>query len=311
MKIRLGYVAMCRSHEMPFKTITYTEYKKQENQDKLKEIIVYNLENTLRILHYNSKNNVHFYRMTSNLIPLATKEDVEFNYITPYLSYYKQIGEIVNKKQMRVDFHPDQYVVLNSTKEEVKENAKRILFYHASLLKAMHIQNPLLVLHVGSSVLGKQNSLKRFINTFKSLPEEIGQMIALENDDKTFDIKDVLYICETLHIRMVLDYHHYLCNMGGLDIQDYLSRIFATWKEETPKIHFSSPKNHTKKDIRSHHDYIDVDAFIKFVEMLRPYQTDVDIMLEAKEKDMALFKLVRELKYKTNYTFLDDTTFII
>ena len=35
----------------------------------------------------------------------------------------------------------------------------------------------------------------------------------------------------------------------------------------------------------------------------------VDIMLEAKSKDEALFKLIRYLKYKTNYKFIDDTTF--
>ena len=40
-----------------------------------------------------------------------------------------------------------------------------------------------------------------------------------------------------------------------------------------------------------------------------PY--DIDIMIEAKGKDDALFKLVRELKYKTNYKFIDETTFII
>ena len=36
---------------------------------------------------------------------------------------------------------------------------------------------------------------------------------------------------------------------------------------------------------------------------------DVDVMIEAKAKDDALFRLVRELKYKTNYKFVDETTF--
>ena len=34
-------------------------------------------------------------------------------------------------------------------------------------------------------------------------------------------------------------------------------------------------------------------------------------MIEAKMKDEALFRLVRELKYKTDYKFIDDTTFIV
>ena len=32
-------------------------------------------------------------------------------------------------------------------------------------------------------------------------------------------------------------------------------------------------------------------------------------MIEAKSKDEALFRLIRELKYKTNYKFINDTNF--
>ena len=74
-------------------------------------------------------------------------------------------------------------------------------------------------------------------------------------------------------------------------------------------MHFSSPK--TKKEYRSHNDYINVDDFIEFINILKKYNKDIDIMLEAKAKDEALFRLVRELKYKTNYKFIDETTFII
>ena len=69
------------------------------------------------------------------------------------------------------------------------------------------------------------------------------------------------------------------------------------------------PKN--KKDFRSHSDYINSNDFIEFIELIKKYNTDVDIMLEAKMKDEALFRLVRELKYKTNYNFIDDTSFEI
>ena len=72
-------------------------------------------------------------------------------------------------------------------------------------------------------------------------------------------------------------------------------------------MHFSSPKN--KRDYRSHNEYINGDDFINFIEILKKYDRDIDIMLEAKMKDDALFRLVRELKYKTNYRFIDDTSF--
>ena len=43
------------------------------------------------------------------------------------------------------------------------------------------------------------------------------------------------------------------------------------------------------------------------VDNVAKYNINIDIMLEFKEKDIALFKLTRELKYH-NYNFLDETT---
>ena len=100
-----------------------------------------------------------------------------------------------------------------------------------------------------------------------------------------------------------------MINKDNIDIKNYYEQIFSTWKNINPKIHFSSPKNKTKKDIRSHHDYINSDDFISFIEDVKHLNFDIDIMLEAKSKDEALFRLVRELKYKTNYKFIDETTF--
>ena len=83
----------------------------------------------------------------------------------------------------------------------------------------------------------------------------------------------------------------------------YLSDIFNTW-DGIPKVHFSSSKN--KKEFRSHSEYVNCDDFINFINMCN---RDIDVMIEAKGKDDALFRLVREIKYKTDFIFLDDTTF--
>lgn len=305
---------MCQSLESPSHTVTYNQYEKEENkQEKLHSIILYNLKNTMEILKYNEKNNIHFYRMTSKLIPLSTHHKVEYNYITPYISYYKEIGDFIEKYNMRVDMHPDQFTVLNGTKKEVRENTFAILAYHASLLQAINIKNPILVLHVGSSVFGKDKSIQRFKKAFLNLPLPIRKMIVLENDDKVFTVLDVLLLCEDLHIPMVLDFHHYICNKGDISIELYYERIFNTWKHYcvNPKIHFSSPKSQTKKDMRSHHNYINSDDFILFLNSIKHLPYDIDIMIEAKQKDEALFRLIRELKYKTHYTFIDDTSFYL
>ena len=135
-------------------------------------------------------------------------------------------------------------------------------------------------------------------------------LIFTENDDKIFNAKDVLSLCKKINRPMVLDYHHHICNPCD-NIDDMLGKIFDTWKDIRPKVHFSSPKNKTKRNFRSHHDYINSDDFIQFIEKVKKYNVDIDIMIEAKAKDDALFRLVRELKYKTNYKFIDETSFEI
>ena len=310
MKIRLGYVSISKTLDISCsKTITYTNFKKDENFDKIDKIIVDNLNNLEKIIDYNIKNNIHFYRLTSKLIPLATKKEVIFDYILKYQKYYQKIGEKINNNKMRIDVHPDQFCILNSTKKEVLENSFTILEYHYKILEALNIKNKIIILHIGSSVFGKENSIKRFINNFYKLPDYLQKSIAIENDDKIYNVIDCLNLAKKLNIPFVLDYHHHICNNDEIDIDKYLRAIFSTWTT-TPKIHFSSPKNQTKKDFRSHHDYINIKDFINFLNKIKHLNIDLDIMLEAKAKDEALFKLVRLLKYN-DYQFIDDTTFLI
>lgn len=313
MIIRLGYVSISKALEVTTShTISYTNYLKEKNKDeKLNDIIIENLKSLNKIIDYNIKNNIHFYRLTSNLIPLATMKNIKFDYIIKYKNLYKEIGDKINKYKMRVDMHPDQFTVLNSTKKDVVENTFEILKYHYNILDALDIKNKNLVLHIGSNIFGKEQSLKRFINNFNKLPEKIKNSIIIENDDKIFNIKDTLSLCKKINRPMVLDYHHHICNNSNININDYYQDIFSTWTNINPKIHFSSPKNKTKKDIRSHNNYINSEEFINFLESIKHLHFNIDIMLEAKEKDDALFRLIRQLKYMTNYKFIDDTTFEI
>lgn len=311
MKIRLGYACISKtlSNVTTSSTVTYTTFQKDKDYKKIDTAIKSNLNALKEILTYNIKNNIHFFRLSSKLIPLATKSDVIFDYIDPYKDYYHSIAKIIKDNKLRIDFHPDEFCVLNSTKSEVVKNSIAILDYHYNLLKALEIKNKILVLHIGGNTFGKKNSISRFINNFNTLSKDIQESIAIENDDKIFNISDCVYISKKLNVPVILDYHHHICNHDELDINDYLKDILSSWHNTTPKMHFSSPKNKTKKDFRSHNDYINVDAFINFIDILKPFNHDVDIMIEAKAKDEALFRLVRELKYKTNYTFIDDTSF--
>ncbi len=312
MLVRLGYACISETVNITTSsTYTYTSYEKEHDDIKLYKIIKSNLNALEQILKYNIKNNIHFYRLSSKLIPLATHDLVNFDYITNFLDDYKSLAKLIKKNNIRVDFHPDQFCVINSVNKQVFENTVKILDYHYKILDNLEIKNKVLITHVGSSTFGKDNSITRFINNYRKLPDYIKKTIVIENDDKVFNILDCLYINSIIDTPVVLDYHHHICNSNNIDLYSVIEDVFKTWKNTVPKIHFSSPKNKTKKDYRSHHDYIDSDTFIKFIERIKHLDYDIDIMIEAKKKDEAMFRLIREIKYKTNYKFIDDTSFIV
>ena len=313
MKVRLGYACISKTlnnitTSTPF---TYSEYIKNKDLNKLDQVIKSNLNDLIEILNYNIKNNIHFFRVSSKLIPLATKEDVIFNYYNKYQKYYDNISKLIKEHNLRIDFHPDQFCVLNSINKEVIDSSIRILKYHYNLLKYFKISNKLLILHIGSNQFGKDKSIKRFINNFNNLPKELKEIIAIENDDKVFNIMDCINISKEIKCPIIFDYHHYSCNNNGEKIEDFFPAIIESWHNKTPKIHFSSPKSKLKKEFRSHNDYIDCNSFVNFLNKIKDYTHNIDIMIEAKKTDEAMFKLIREIKYKTNYKFIDETTFIV
>ena len=59
MTIRLGYVSISKTLDLTCsKTITYTNFKKENNLNKIDEIIIENLNNLEKIIDYNIKNNI-------------------------------------------------------------------------------------------------------------------------------------------------------------------------------------------------------------------------------------------------------------
>lgn len=313
MKIRLGYVAIATTLEnvTTSRLLTYTHFKKlgkARGIEKLKKVITENLNDLKKILHYNIKNEIYFYRMSSNIFPLATIPEIDFDILSYFSKELSEIGKIINSNNMRVDMHVDHFYVLNSVHDDVSLSTINILKFYKNIFKAMNIKGRL-IMHIGSKTLGKREGMKRFINNFEKLDNETKKLIILENDDKVYNIKNTLSLSKKLKVPFVLDYHHFLCNKTNEKIEDYIKDIFDTWGTDIPKVHFSSPLD--KKNFRSHHNYIDVKTFISFLEKIKFVDRDFDIMIEAKMKDEALFRLVRQLKYEKDYKFVKNSVFFI
>ncbi|MFT4416175.1 UV DNA damage repair endonuclease UvsE [Fredinandcohnia humi] len=318
--VRLGYVAMSMNLQncSPSQTMTYAKFKTIKDREaaveKLERIANSNLENCLRLLKHNKGNGVSFFRFSSKLIPLANHEELlDWNYIRPLKENLVQIGDFLRDNPMRVDFHPDHFVVLTSPNPDVINPTVKTLRMHYSLLKGMGI-NPehRCVIHVGGAYDDKEQALEQFIHNFGLLPRGIQSMIMLENDDTTFSLQNALYLCEKLAIPLVFDYHHHLANHEeGVNWEEHWPRVIDTWQHShlPIKMHISSPRN--KSEFRAHADYVDPAMFMDFLRTINGSVEQIDCMIEAKQKDNALFKLIKDLKEYPEIEMLPGASFKI
>ncbi|WP_179107160.1 UV DNA damage repair endonuclease UvsE [Sediminibacillus massiliensis] len=315
---RLGYVAMSKhvKNSSPSQTVTYKNFSHYADQEAAKNKLITiansNIENSIRLLKHNKASGIFFFRLSSRLVPLATHEELnDWNYMKGIKAKLEELGDFAINNEMRVDFHPDHFVVLNSDREEILKNSVTVLQYHYKLLTGMGFDTKhRCVLHVGGTYGDKERSLERFIENWARLSVRLQQMIMLENDDKSYNAGDVLFLCEKLGIPMVFDLHHHQANHTQPNwLDSYWERIVDTWRSsDLPvKMHISSPKS--DKQFRHHADYIDMKTFVEFASNVDGSVDQVDCMIEAKQKDEALFKLVEELKSLSHLEWINDSTF--
>lgn len=318
MLVRFGYVAMSTvvDHCSPSRTMTLASFNKLNDRAaairKLERVAEENLVNTLRLLKHNRAHDIHLYRCSSKLIPLATHESLQdWDPFIALKDAFLAIGDYAKKNGMRLSFHPDHFTVLSTPRPEVLRNSIKDLDHHVRMLEAMGLDaRAKNNIHVGGAYGNKQVAGERFIQQFSELSDRIKQRITLENDDKTFNAIETLEICERLGQPMVLDIHHQWVNNEGEEPASLWPRILKTWDTPNgqadaraddplpPKIHVSSPKS--EKDIRGHADDVEVLPLLSFLREIAPITDKLDVMIEAKKKDGALFELMRGLMSYVN-----------
>ncbi|WP_284643763.1 UV DNA damage repair endonuclease UvsE [Paenibacillus silviterrae] len=317
MIVRLGYVAMSTivANASPSKTMTATNFAKLDDREaavrKLERIAAENIHNTLRLLRHNRAHDVEMYRMSSKLIPLMGHELLAGWDPFPVLAEaFAELGAYAKEHRMRLSFHPDHFTVLSTPRADVLHHSREDLDRHVSMLEAMGLNiTAKCNIHIGGTYGNKETARARFIANFTELPERIKERVTLENDDKTFTASETLEVCETVGVPMVLDIHHHQVNNTEESPTELWPRIQATWQETglPPKIHISSPKS--DKDVRAHADFIEIEPLMRFLREIAPVTPKLDMMLEAKKKDEALFKLMEDLQGEQGVTVLTQASF--
>jgi UV DNA damage endonuclease len=269
-----------------------------------------------RIFAYLAKRNMRMYRMSSDLAPYVTHPDLpEFHgQIRACRSLLKQVGSQAKTLDLRLSFHPSQFVVINTPDPELLRKSTADLIAQAEMLDAMELgPEAVMVIHGGGTYGDIEAGMRRWITAWKSLPAGVQRRLVLENDDVRYSAASVLRIHEETGVRLVFDVQHFWClNPEGLQLKSTLERFLATWPTGVrPKLHFSSPRTEMREVMRKnrktgkpetvllppvwtgHADYNHPFEFISFMRLM--HDADFDVMLEAKAKDLALIRLRNDL----------------
>ncbi|SDW69500.1 UV DNA damage repair endonuclease UvsE [Paenibacillus sp. CF384] len=313
MIVRFGFVAMSvlLENASPSRTMTYATFSKLDDREaalrRLERIAEDNLRTTLRLMRHCVGHDVFVYRMTSKIIPLATHDALkDWDPYPPLEQAFAEIGQYAKEKGMRLSFHPDHFCVFSTPRPEVLAKSKEDLEYHVRMLEHMGLdESAKCNIHVGGAYGDKPTSAERFVQQFGQLDNRIRNRVTLENDDKTFTVRETLGAAEAVGTPMVLDIHHHAVNDGGeTDSTLYgelWPRILRTWTGPDgqplalpPKLHVSSPKS--ERDPRGHADNVDVGPLLRFLRETAGSVDQLDVMIEAKQKDAALLQLMADMR---------------
>jgi UV DNA damage endonuclease len=210
------------------------------------------LEYVDQILDYLAKVGIDMYRLSSDLAPYATHPDMPqfHNMVAESDAELAALGAKARALDMRLSFHPSQYVLLNSPDPKLTAKSIWDLASQAEILDRMGCgPEAVLVTHVGGVYGDHEASRARWIAGWKQCPEHVKKRLVLENDDIRFSAADALWLHERTGVRLIFDYQHFWClNPERLEMRDTLKRFLATWPAGVqPKIHFSSPRTEMRE----------------------------------------------------------------
>lgn len=275
----------------------------RRGQDFIEQLCLANIRDMAKMIHWNDRYNIKFFRLSSEAFPFASHPEYGYKLAPFAADALAEVGRVAAELGHRLTTHPGQFTQLGSPRPSVIENAFRDLEYHdemLSLLKLPPQQNrdAVMILHMGGVFGDKPATLDRFRANYARLSQSVKNRLVLENDDVSWSVHELLPVCQELNIPFVLDFHHHniifdadKIREGTKDIVDLFPTIIETWKRKniTPKMHYSEPTPPavTGTQRRKHNPR---------PSSLPPCPDNMDLMIEAKDKEQAVFELMRTFK---------------
>ncbi|KAI9273574.1 hypothetical protein BY458DRAFT_435135 [Sporodiniella umbellata] len=250
----------------------------------LQELSFQNIADLKKLVQWNEDNNIKFMRVSSNIFPFGTHEKAGYP-IDFAKDALAEVGELANKYNHRLVRHQ---LCRNTQTNCLYFSRQHILGNLISLFLIFHIifKEKLNAIFFQGD---RESAIARFEKEYAKLPENVKRRLVLENDELGYSVSDLLPVCQKLGVPLVLDWHHHYINPGNItDLVSLLPAINKLWTDKgiKPKQHYSESRRGatTLMELRAHSDR---------VKNLPPTTDDVDLMIEAKDKEQAVFELYK------------------
>ena len=265
----------------------------EKGVDYASELCLQNVKDLHQLIQWNIVNGYDFYRLSSDMAPWKTEyEWDDLKDIDEIKKWFHSAGTMAKTHGVRLTAHPGPFNVLVSPNEQVVENTIKDLTIHGDEFDMMGLSRTpynKLNIHCNGVYGDKLSAMDRFCKNFERLPESVQTRLTVENDDKAsmYSVKDLMYIHERIGIPIVFDYHHHKFCTGDLSEREALELAISTWPDDiVPVVHYSESRSKEQLDesIRpqAHSDYV--------IDYIDTYGHNVDIMVEAKHKELAVNK---------------------
>jgi UV DNA damage endonuclease len=307
----------CKKYNTGTTTISWLNRQTRDvAEQKLWDLMVQNIKATQALVDRVGELDETFrmVRISSDLLPAYTQDDWSYFWhrtdVRDYCNtHFRLIGDSARRSGTRLSFHPGQFTVLASDREDVVNRSIAEFEYHADMARWMGYGRTFQDFKINVHISGRAgpSGIKAVI---PRLSTEARNCLTIENDEISWGLDSSLELVNDC--ALVLDLHHHWIKTGEYieETDPRISMVIDSWRGARPVVHYSVSREqhlpthcrdtlphlatlmeagHKRAHLRAHSNFYWNKAANQWA---LSHGTWADIMCESKGKNLASFALL-------------------